>query len=59
MIFPHFWMKVGPRQAKGKFTIVNPSGRFEKFKAASQQEADEWMKQIASAAARVSLFESI
>jgi hypothetical protein len=50
-------MQVGPRQAKGKFTVSHPSGRFAKFKAASQQEADEWMKQITSAAARVNLFE--
>ena len=52
-------IQVGPRQAKGKFTVIHPSGRFEKFKAASQKEADEWMKHITSAAARVSPFEFV
>ena len=44
---------MGPRQAKAKFTVIHPSGKFAKFKAASQHEADEWMNQLTSAAARV------
>jgi hypothetical protein len=53
------WTQVGPRQAKGKFTVNHPSGRFVKLKAASQNEADEWMKQITSASARVNIFEFV
>jgi hypothetical protein len=46
---------VGTSDKNGKFTVMHPSGTFAKFKAQTQQEAEEWIRQIKDAVQNVNI----